>query len=59
MSWQVAHKYFAEFEPMPSMAALERMSNDGLCETPTGETVEPDGYDEHGCPSWLMICGLM
>ena len=32
---------------------------DSVCETPNGTTVEPDGVDSEGVPSWLMIHGLM
>jgi hypothetical protein len=55
--WQVAHKYFACFSKCPTLATLERWSNDGRCKTPAGKTVEPDGIDENGIPSWLMILG--
>ena len=32
---------------------------DSVCETPNGTTVEPDGIDSDGVPSWLMIHGLI
>jgi hypothetical protein len=32
---------------------------DELCESPTGHTVEPDGTGPDGCPSWLLLLGLM
>jgi hypothetical protein len=39
---------------LPSMATLERwMSEDGGCETVTGDWVEPDGVGPDGAPSWL------
>ena len=39
---------------VPSMAELESMVFDSVCETPDGETVEPDHPD-----SWLSILGLI
>ncbi|HLP39879.1 MAG TPA: hypothetical protein VK465_00100 [Fibrobacteria bacterium] len=32
---------------------------DGECDTPNGHTVEPDGVDPQGVPSWLKIYGLI
>jgi hypothetical protein len=32
---------------------------DGICETPAGNSVEPDGVDSQGVPSWLVIHGLI
>ena len=43
----------------PSVATLKRWMNDGGCETPCGCWVEPDGYCEHGKPSWLLLMGLI
>ena len=42
-----------------SQEALETAMEDGTCETPSGITVEPDGIDPHGVPSWLGIHGLI
>ncbi|HGM4991400.1 TPA: hypothetical protein ACKPYT_004681 [Pseudomonas aeruginosa] len=39
---------------VPSMAELEAMVFDSVCETPDGDTVEPDHPD-----SWLSILGLI
>lgn len=44
---------------VPSERKLENWSNDGICESIFGETVEPDGTDEHGSPSWLLALGLI
>ena len=46
------------FKKMPSMAKIENWVEDSVCLTPLGNRVEPDGYDQHGCPSWLLILGL-
>jgi hypothetical protein len=43
----------------PSMASLERWGMDGVCKTPTGKRVEPDGHGSDGSPSWLMVFGLI
>jgi hypothetical protein len=32
---------------------------DSICKTPNGTTVEPDGIDPEGVPSWLLIHGLI
>lgn len=32
---------------------------DGVCETPAGNKVEPDGVDAEGVPSWLRVHGLI
>ena len=39
--------------------ALVGATMDGMCETPGGNIVEPDGVDADGTPSWLLIHGLM
>lgn len=48
-----------KFRKFPSMVALERMNNDGICTTVTGLKVEPDGIGEDGSPSWLLCLGLI
>jgi hypothetical protein len=42
-----------------SEGELEVGLSDGVCETPAGNTVEPDGIDPQGNPSWLRIHGLI
>lgn len=44
---------------LPTFEDLERWTYDSVCESVLGETVEPDGYDEHGSPSWLIAYGLI
>ncbi len=44
---------------MPSMEELEEAANDGVCPSILGETVEPDGRDEHNAPSWLLALGMI
>jgi hypothetical protein len=42
-----------------SQEALLQAVMDGVCETPSGSRVEPDGVGSDGVPSWLMIHGLL
>lgn len=44
---------------MPSLATLERYSDDGIAKSVFGEKVEPDGWDAHGSPSWLLVAGVI
>jgi len=44
---------------MPSSEELIEMMEDGYCTATDGCIVEPDGYCEHGCPSWLIVAGLI
>jgi len=43
----------------PSLTTLEKWDARGGCKTPSGAWVEPDGRDQHGCPSWLLILGFI
>lgn len=43
----------------PSFSELEDWQSEGGCESVYGNWVEPDGYDEHGSPSWLIILGYI
>jgi hypothetical protein len=47
-------RYFDAFEK-PSLDELD----DSICPSITGESVEPDGFDEYGAPSWLIALGLI
>lgn len=51
--------FFADDFSRPDTAELEAAVEDGLCRSVMNETVEPDGYDEHGAPSWLLALGLI
>lgn len=44
---------------VPSMKTLTKQMFDGICKTPDGCNVEPDGTCQHGYPSWLIILGIM
>lgn len=38
---------------------MEEMESTGVCQSLTGETVEPDGIDQHGFPSILRAAGYV
>ena len=40
--------------------SIEALSEDtSVCESVAGETVEPDGWDSHGSPSWMLALGVI
>lgn len=43
----------------PSIETLMRWATNGICKTPDGCRVEPDGHCPHGFPSWLIVRGLI
>ena len=43
----------------PSLSSLSRWESNGNCKSLLGETVEPDGTDSYGSPSWLLFLGLI
>lgn len=43
----------------PSLASLERQSNDGVVKALDGCLVEPDGMCPHGLPSWMLRLGYI
>ena len=48
-----------DVEELPSMQELMAWNEDGICETPTGHRVEPDGTGLDGVPSWLRALRLI
>jgi len=48
-----------EVEELPSMQELIAWDEDGICDTPTGHRVEPDGTGPDGVPSWLRALRLI
>ena len=44
---------------VPSVKTLEKWSDSGKCKSVFGKTVEPDGVDPEGAPSWLLALGLI
>jgi hypothetical protein len=45
--------------PVPSTDDLSEWMNEGGCEAIDGCWVEPDGFCEHGRPSWLIYMGMI
>jgi hypothetical protein len=43
----------------PSIKTLEQYCENGISKSVLGKTVEPDGYDEYGSPSWCLVMGIM
>jgi len=43
----------------PEYECFEFWTFDSVCETLEGGTIEPDGWDYNGCPSWLLAIGLI
>jgi len=43
----------------PSAEDLMEWWDEGYSQAPDGCIVEPDGYCEHGLPSWLIILGMI
>ena len=48
-----------DVDELPSMQDLMAWNEDGICETPTGHRVEPDGTGPDGVPSWLRALRLI
>ena len=44
---------------VPELDELEGWVFDSVCETLDGDMVEPDGWNVEGCPSWLLVLGLV
>ena len=53
------HRWQLEVEELPSLQELMAWNEDGICETPTGHRVEPDGTGPDGVPSWLRALRLI
>jgi hypothetical protein len=48
-----------EVRSLPSFETLQEWEHDGICETPTGHKVEPDGVGPDGVPSWLRCLSII
>lgn len=60
LGYRNANKNFgAPFGKVPSLATLEKWSDDGIARSVTGKRVEPDGFDSMNGPSWLLVLGLI
>jgi len=45
---------------IPSLNSIQRLEDQkGICLTPTGKRVEPDGYGPDDSPSWMLVLGYV
>lgn len=51
-------RYFSKFKE-PSLKTMEKWSDDGVAKSMLGKRVEPDGYDDEGSPSWMLVVGVI
>ena len=51
-------RYFEQFKA-PSMRTLEKWSDECVAKSMLGKRVEPDGYDDQGSPSWMIVIGVI
>jgi len=66
-AWKESHRvqyeglsqWKKEVKSIPSFETLQEWEHDGICETPTGERVEPDGIGSDGVPSWLRVFAII
>lgn len=43
----------------PSIKTMEKWSEEGIAKSIGGKRVEPDGHDENGLPSWMLVMGII
>lgn len=43
----------------PTVKTMEKWSFDGVAKSVGNKSVEPDGWDPNGNPSWLLILGYI
>ena len=56
IGYSKAHEYLLGFVKPPSIKSLEKnYSENATCKNPIGNTVEVDGEDHYGFPSWCRI----
>lgn len=55
MPYEKAYQYLTKFKKAPTIKTLEKYVLSGITKNPLGNTVEPDGYDCYGIPSWCLI----
>jgi hypothetical protein len=53
------NRYFKVNGKVPSDKTIEHWVCDSVCKSLNGKSVEPDGWDTDGTPSWLLALGLM
>jgi len=50
--------YFNKIK-VPSLETAGKWIDDGIARSILGKKVEPDGHDDEGSPSWLLVMGLI
>ena len=50
---------FSTLIKSPSVATMERWSNDGVAKSVLGARVEPDGHGPYAEPSWMLALGMI
>jgi hypothetical protein len=53
------HKYFGTPKPPATNTLMKWEFDRGVCKTILGNVTEPDGHDEHGAPSWMLVMGVI
>lgn len=54
--YEIAHQYLAGFVKPPTIQSLQKtFADNSTCKNPIGNTVEVDGEDQYGFPSWCRI----
>ena len=49
----------SQVKSLPSLATLQEWQTDSICETVTGDQVEPDGHGPDGAPIWLVALRMI
>jgi hypothetical protein len=51
--------YYFKGKKIPTEKTLENWYSEGVCKSLAGKRVEPDGWDDVGTPSWLLVLGMI
>lgn len=58
-TWLETKPAWYRTKSIPTFDTLREWESDGVCETPSGDMVEPDGEGPDGAPSWLRLFGVI
>lgn len=53
------HTWGLLYGKKPGLDDLEAWDADGGCEAVDGCWIEADGHCPHGCPSWMLVMGMI
>lgn len=56
---KIAHALVTMVNAPPTERQFEKWSEDSRSKSMLGESVEPDGFDPHGSPSWMLVMGVI